>query len=70
MASLLTTVIAELVPESLQIPKVCWDWHVAQVFATGQRRIRSMRRVGPPRIFKLMRMSAASLGKHLILQVL
>ena len=33
-------------------------------------RTSSMRCVGPPRIFRLMRMSAGSLGKNLTLQIL
>ena len=33
-------------------------------------RTSSMRRVGPPRIFRLMRMFAGSLGKNLTLQIL
>ncbi len=81
---------------------VCWDWQMAQVFATSHRRMRSaiwlafasgtlveyfpsrrtqyrrpagcrissIRYVFPPRFFKLIRMSAGSLGTLLTLRVL
>ena len=91
-----------MVDRASDLSKVCWDWHVAQVFATSQRRMRSaiwlaaasgtlveylpsrrtqyrrpvgcrissIRCVGPPRFFRLMRMSAGSLGTNLTLQML
>ena len=35
--------------------KVCWDWHVAQVFATSQRRIQNRRPTGLPDEFDAVR---------------